>query len=69
MLHNLAESCDHMLPLLQGGNWRPDGGGEKGDALPNFHLLPGVRLEALRVGVTEVKLAPISITNFLKLLG
>ena len=46
-LHGLAESCDQMLPLLQVGSG--DGGNMVMIGLPNFHHLPGVRLETLYV--------------------
>ena len=50
-LHNLAESCDHISPLLQGGSGdQVEGGNNVMLGLPNFPLLPGVRLETLYVG-------------------
>ena len=49
-LHSLAESCDQMLPFLQGGSGdQAEGGNMVMIGLPNFHLLPGVRLETLYV--------------------
>ena len=50
--HNLAESCDHTSPLLQGESGDQVEGGNYMVmiGLPNFyHLLPGVRLETLYV--------------------
>ena len=49
-LHNLAESCNQMSPLLQGGTGdQVEGGNKMMFGLPNFHHLPGVRLETLYV--------------------
>ena len=46
-LHGLDESCDQMLPLLQCDQMEGDNKLMLG--LPNFHLLPGMRLETLYV--------------------
>ena len=43
-LHGLDESCDQMSPLPQ-----MEAGNKVMLGLPNFHLLPGVRLETLYV--------------------
>ena len=49
-LHGLAESCDHTSPLHQGGSGdQLEGGNMVMLGLPNFHHLPGVRLETLYV--------------------
>ena len=49
-LHSFAESCDQMVPLLQGGSGdRVEGNNKVLLGFSTFHLLPGVRLEILYV--------------------